>query len=118
MRENIRNLVALFSQKVPLNGTVVEIGALQVPGQEGYADMRPFFKNQTFIGCDMRPGTGVDRIENVLNLSFADETIETVLMLDTLEHVSNPFRAVSEIKRVLKPSWCNVYDFGYEFSYS
>jgi SAM-dependent methyltransferase len=103
MRENVRGLVAGFSKNIELKDPIVEIGSFQVSGQEGFADMRPFFPGKTYLGCDMRPGVGVDQIENVHNLSFASESIGTVIMLDTLEHVENPFISVAEILRVLKP---------------
>jgi len=81
---------------------IFEIGSLQVSGQEGYADLRPLFQGKTYVGCDMRPGLGVDRIENVENLTIQDETVGTILIIDTLEHVENPHKALDEIYRVLK----------------
>jgi SAM-dependent methyltransferase len=45
----------------------------------------------------------VDRIEDLARLSIADGTAGTVLCLDTLEHVFECRRAVSEMIRVLRP---------------
>ncbi len=56
----------------------------------------------------MRFGPGVDRIENVEHLSFASETVGTVIMLDTLEHVQDPIRALKEVHRVLKRGGCAI----------
>ncbi len=103
MRDNIKKLVSAFSSAFDVPQPVVEIGSYQVPGQEGYADLRPFFGSKQFIGCDMRPGTGVDRIEDVHRLSFQDGEVGTVLSADTLEHVENPFQALAEMHRVLRP---------------
>jgi SAM-dependent methyltransferase len=55
------------------------------------------------IGCDLRPGAGVDRIEDLHALSLADATVGTALVLDTLEHVARPWEAMRELARVLKP---------------
>src|SRR5437773_5318134 len=103
MRDNVKNLARLIGETELLLEPVVEIGSLQVPGQEEYADIRPFFQGRQFIGCDMRDGPGVDRIENVENMTFEDESVGTLLMLDTLEHVANCHQAMREAFRVLRP---------------
>jgi ubiquinone/menaquinone biosynthesis C-methylase UbiE len=46
------------------------------------------------------------RIENVENLSFADNSVDNVIAITFLEFVSNLEKSISEIKRVLKPSGC------------
>lgn len=46
---------------------------------------------------------GPDLVADVQKLPFEDGSIEAVLCLEVLEHVENPFAAVSELHRVLKP---------------
>lgn len=82
---------------------VVEIGARAAEGQAATADLRGLFPGHEFIGCDIRDGPGVDRIEDVHALGFADGAVATILCLETLEHVSDPIRAVEEMHRVLAP---------------
>jgi hypothetical protein len=103
MRDNVKNLARLIGETSSPLEPVVEVGSYQVLGQEEYADLRPFFKDKEFIGCDMRPGPGVDRIENVEKMTFKDNSVGTMLMLDTLEHVANCHDAMREAFRVLKP---------------
>jgi SAM-dependent methyltransferase len=103
MRGNIREFVRVVAGAREIPEPIVEIGSLQVEGQIYDADLRPFFPGKQYLGCDMREGPGVDRIEDVHTLSFADSSVGTVLMLETLEHVENPFQALAEIFRVLKP---------------
>ncbi len=103
MRENIRVCVQAVAETLTIPQPVVEIGALQVEGQLHAADLRPLFADSDYTGCDIRPGPGVDRIEDVHQLSFATATVGTVLMLETLEHVKNPIRALAEVFRVLRP---------------
>ncbi|MGH8010367.1 MAG: methyltransferase domain-containing protein, partial [Candidatus Binatia bacterium] len=103
MRGNIREFVRTTAEVVEVPEPIVEIGSLQVAGQMHSADLRPFFPGKHYIGCDTREGPGVDRIENVHALSFANDSAGTVLMLETLEHVENPLQAMAEVLRVLKP---------------
>ena len=97
--EFARDIAASFTLDEPL----VEIGARAAEGQEGEADMRGIFRAKEHIGCDIQEGPGVDRIEDVHHLSFADNSIGTVICLETLEHVADPLRAVQEMHRVLRP---------------
>lgn len=82
---------------------VIEIGARPASGQEHLTDLRTLFPGAKYIGCDIQEGPRVDRIEDVHRLSFEDESIGTVLAMDTLEHVRDPIRAVEEMHRVLRP---------------
>lgn len=102
MRENILALIKALVDSFPVVEPIVEIGSYQVAGQEVFADLRRFFPGRAYVGCDMREGTGVDRVENVHQLTFSDASVGTVLCADTLEHVANPILALSEMKRVLR----------------
>ncbi len=102
MRKNTRALVEVAAQWLDLPQPVVEIGSYQVAGQERISDLRPLFPNRRFVGCDQRPGPGVDRLEDVEALTFEPGSAGTVILLDTLEHVRDCHRALDEVWRVLK----------------
>ncbi|MDP1821496.1 MAG: class I SAM-dependent methyltransferase [Acidimicrobiales bacterium] len=97
--EFARDVAAAF----PVHDPLVEVGARAAAGQEAEADLRAIFGASQHIGCDLQPGTGVDRIEDVHQMSFADESVGTVICLETLEHVADPLRAVAEMHRILRP---------------
>jgi SAM-dependent methyltransferase len=103
----VRDIVRRFAEDVAANFTIVEplveIGARAAEGQEDVADVRSIFGAAEHVGCDIQPGPGVDRIEDIHALSFEDDSVGTVVCLDTLEHVANPIKALQEIHRVLKP---------------
>lgn len=103
MRGNIRACVQAVAETLTIPQPLIEIGSFQVEGQSYVANLRPLFADSDYTGCDMRPGPGVDRIEDVHQLSFATDTVGTVLMLETLEHVRNPIQALAEVFRVLRP---------------
>jgi hypothetical protein len=103
MHDSARLFVKLCAEIIKPQGPIYEFGSLQVPGQEGYADLRRYFHGLDYIGCDMRPGVGVDRIEDLeKGVSIGDNTASVVLCMETIEHVFEVFKAISEMKRVIK----------------
>ena len=99
MIEFARDVAESFTLDEPL----IELGARAAEGQEDIADLRGIFRAEQHIGCDIQPGKGVDRIEDIHHLTFEDESVGTVICLETLEHVADPLRAVEEMHRVLRP---------------
>jgi SAM-dependent methyltransferase len=73
-----------------------------MPGYGALCDLRSFFPESEYIGCDIREGLGVDRIEDAESLTFADATAGTVLLLEILEHLPHPEKALAEAHRVLR----------------
>jgi SAM-dependent methyltransferase len=103
MRDHNKAFCRLVAETFECPGPVYEFGSFQVEGQVDYADLRGFFAGKDYVGCDMRPGPGVDRVEDVSALSLADESAGTVLCIETFEHVFEVRRAFDEVFRVLKP---------------
>jgi SAM-dependent methyltransferase len=103
----VRPVVLEFARDVAENFEIaeplVELGSRAAEGQEDIADVRGIFRAAEHIGCDIQPGPGVDRIEDIHQLTFADNSVGTVIALETLEHVADPLRAMEEIHRVLRP---------------
>jgi SAM-dependent methyltransferase len=102
MRRAIATSVRLFSEIYGPRGPVVELGSYYPPGYEELCNLRPLFSQREYIGCDLRPGNGVDRIESAESLTFADKSIGTLLFFEILEHLPNPHQAVAEARRVLR----------------
>ena len=98
----ITNFLAELGQVIDLPEPIVEFGSLQVEAEQAN-DLRPVFAPKTFIGTDIRPGPGVDRVEDLRALSFADGEVGTALCIDTLEHCEDPLTACRELYRVLRP---------------
>jgi len=104
MRESIKCFVKICAEILPISEPIYEFGSLQVPGQEGFADLRPFFPEKKYVGADMREGPGVDIILNLHKINLPSESVGTVLILDTLEHVEFVREAIEEVHRILKPN--------------
>lgn len=98
----ITNFIAELRELIELPEPIVEFGSLQVEPDQAN-DLRLVFGDKEFIGTDLRPGPGVDRIEDLRSLSFADGEVGTALCVDTLEHCEDPVSACRELHRVLRP---------------
>jgi len=89
-----------------LQGRILEIGSFIVPGQEEIS-MRKAIESlgYPFVGIDMRQGPGVDIVADAKNMRsiIADDEIDTIICLDTLEHVDWPRDLIQELYRVQKP---------------
>jgi SAM-dependent methyltransferase len=115
MREDVKAFVELAAGILDIPEPIVEVGAYQVSGQEGFADLRAFFPGKRYLGCDLVSGPGVDQVEDLHDLSFADATIGTTIVMETLEHVADPYRAVCELHRVLQPGGLAVVSMPFNF---
>jgi len=105
MRHSIREFVKIVTEEIPCEAPIYEFGSLQVPGQEGFADMRPFFPNKNYVGFDFQLGPGVDVVMNAHTIDKTlYETAETILCLDTMEHIMYPVEVMDEFYKVLKPN--------------
>jgi SAM-dependent methyltransferase len=103
MRDHNKAFCSLVAETLDCPGPVFEFGSYQVDGQEGYANLRALFAPKSYVGCDMRPGPGVDRVEDVTAISLPDESAGTVLCIETFEHVFEVNKAFDEVFRLLKP---------------
>lgn len=103
MMQVVRDFVVDASETLPIAGPIVEVGSRPAEGQEEMAYLRPLFPGMEYIGCDIQPGDNVDQIEDIHALSFADDSVGTVICVETLEHVADPHRGMQEIHRILKP---------------
>ncbi len=103
MRDNTKAFCRLVAQSFDCPGPIYEFGAYQTREQADYADLRGLFPGRTFVGCDLRPGPGVDRVADVSDIDLDDESAGTVVAIETFEHVFEVRRAFDEVLRVLRP---------------
>jgi SAM-dependent methyltransferase len=103
MRDHNKAFCRVVTETFDCPGPVYEFGSYQVEGQVDYADLRALFPGKAYVGCDMRPGPGVDRVEDVSAISLPDGSIGTILCIETFEHVFEVRKAFDEVIRVLKP---------------
>jgi len=54
-------------------------------------------------GLDVEGILGIDKVGSAESLPFPNESFDTATMLEVIEHLKNPEKALQEIKRILKP---------------
>ena len=82
-----------FLKKHASSERIVDVGS-------GNSSYNRFFPNR--IAVDLDPARKPDIIGDAHNLPFGDGEVDAILSTDVFEHLKDPVRAVSEMKRVLK----------------
>jgi SAM-dependent methyltransferase len=103
MNRFLHGVTRAVAETFALPGPILEVGSFQVAGQEDIANLRSLFPGQEYLGVDVRPGPGVDRVADVETLPQADASVGTVIAMNTFEHVPRFWRGFEEIYRVLRP---------------
>ncbi len=93
---------------VETSNTILDIAT----SQRLVKELRPYeswFNGKNYIAAGYQPVMNYGKYncdchQDIEQITFDDHSFEAIICLDVLEHVSNPFKAVKEIKRVLKPS--------------
>jgi len=78
-----------------LKGRVVVVGA----GMQDYSHLIPH--SAEIIATDINKTSSVTALADAHNLPFQDESFDSYLAIEVLEHLQSPERAVREIQRVL-----------------
>lgn len=84
------NLHALLDQ--------IEPGQVGLNVGAGYSRLHPQVKN-----LDIQDGPNIDYVGSADKLPFENNSFDLIITQETLEHVSDPFMAMNEISRILKP---------------
>jgi len=100
IRENVTRFVAECGRRFDTPGRVLDVAPQD---HEGAA---PHFREAKVQTLDIDPASGADFIADLCadNSSLiSDGAFDAVVCTEVLEHTLNPFAAVAEIHRVLKP---------------
>ena len=82
-----------------VHGKLLDVGCGNKPYQDTYFSAATSYVGVDYASEKSRP----DIIASALSLPVDDESFETVVSTELLEHVPDPLRALREMHRVLKP---------------
>jgi SAM-dependent methyltransferase len=106
LREVYRGLYDAISSRVPKGGCVLEIGA-------GSGHSREFFSNLDVVRLDVLPAPWIDIVADAHEIPVPDASVDAIVMLDVLHHLSDPPRFFAEAERILNPGGrCILIDPG------
>jgi len=91
--------VRWLAEAIPEGGGL----ALDIGGGRG--DLRPLLeqKGWRYVNVDLRPGrNGFTVCADAHSLPFRDGAFGLIVARDVLEHFENPWRAMEELRRVLR----------------
>ena len=91
----VEKAVQSFAKRFTQEMKVLDIGC----GNKPYAH---FFTCE-YIGLDPYPGTKADIVRDAWDSGLPDNSLDGVILNQSLEHISNTVGTVQEIERVLKP---------------
>jgi len=98
MKNNLhqtRDVVNYFSEQI--RGVVLDLGA----GSAKYKDIIKM-NAVKYTAFDMFPGERIDVVGDILKLPFDDNSFDTIVSTQVLEHVEKPWIMIDQIYRVLK----------------
>lgn len=76
-----------------------------------------FGDKEEFISVDVEANRNPDVVADLCDLPFEDGRFDGVICLEVFEHVYNPFKAVSEIHRILEDSGVVVFSSPFMYPY-
>jgi len=100
----------LISKNIKSPQKVLNVGS----GNEsilGYKFWNYIRGEYNLINLDICPGENVDIVSDAADMPFEDDSFDLVVCQAVLEHIENPLKVISEIKRVLKKNglfYCTV----------
>jgi ubiquinone/menaquinone biosynthesis C-methylase UbiE len=77
------------------NGKVLEVGS-------GNLSYKQYVRCTDYKTLDINNSLNVDFCEDVHRTTLPSNSFDTVLMIEVLEHLYNPFKAIEQVNRVLK----------------
>lgn len=90
---------------------VLEVGAMDMNGS-----VRDLFP-EPYTAMDARDGIGVDLVADVLVHDFALRRFATIVTVETLEHVTEPWTAIERMASWLQPGGLMLVSVPFMFEY-
>lgn len=94
-RRPIEQALKIFARSLPPNSSILDIGC----GHKPYAHL---LAGHRYEGLDPDPASGADYHCSSTPIPLPDGTFDVVVCTQALQHIEQPMKTVSEIRRVLK----------------
>jgi SAM-dependent methyltransferase len=114
-RKNLYEFIDSQLKAITPGMSVLNVGA---SGEVGSRLSRALTQNNTgieLVSTDIDPERNPDIVCDVCDMPFPDNSFNAVFLIEVLEHVHNPPKALSEIYRVLKPDGTLIFSVPFIF---
>lgn len=114
-RKNLYEFIDSQLKAITPGMSVLNVGA---SGEVGSRLSRALTKDNTgieLVSTDIDPERKPDIVCDVCDMPFPDNSFDAVFLIEVLEHVHNPPKALSEISRVLKPGGTLIFSVPFIF---
>jgi len=102
-REKCTDIFTSSSEVIDIGGSLRIDGSRANRVSDDNAWLIPYAEKIDYKILDSVPDYNPDIVGDIHDLPFEDESKEAILCLAVLEHVHNPFTAMEELHRVLRP---------------
>ena len=103
MPESVRAFLESVSEAFRLEGPIYQFGYGPSVGWHGGPPPESGLPEHGSPGCEGSEPAEIDRLEDLVELPFSDNSARTVIAAGALEHVFEPGKAVEEMVRILAP---------------
>lgn len=114
-RKNLYEYIDSQLKSIKPGMSVLNVGA---SGEVGSRLSQALTQNNPpieLISTDIDPDRNPDVVCDVCDMPFSDNSFDAVFLIEVLEHVHNPPKALSEIYRVLKPGGILIFSVPFIF---
>jgi len=91
----------LLKKQIKRNSHFIK-GIVLDAGSGGDGRYKSFFKCDKYLTLDINPKNNPDVVGSILNIPMAENSVDSIISTQVLEHVKNPQKAVEEFFRILK----------------
>lgn len=100
-RRGFEGFIKQSLKDVPHNSRVLMVGS--GGGIEVWLREALQGKNAELVRTDIDPDRKPDVVDDITASQFPDESFNAIVIMEVLEHVTQPFAAVAELHRLLRP---------------
>ncbi|MEF3692465.1 MAG: class I SAM-dependent methyltransferase [Candidatus Moraniibacteriota bacterium] len=112
LRDNVASFLFNCASKYDMGGVLLDIAP------QDHAGARACFKKNKIETLDIDPKSKATYIADICSVNedlVLRESFDVVVCTEVLEHTSNPFAAVNEIRRILKNNGIALFSAPFDF---
>lgn len=116
-RQQCEEAVTQFAEYINTHKTEGNLLYVGIAGDPPGGEYTPLFKNFQTKTFDIGEKWGPDIVGDITKTEFADEVVDVIVCVQTIEHIPNIWDLPKEIERILKPGGYAIIDCPWNYPY-